>query len=484
MIYKRLLYILIGLYAVISTAQEQRIEIPYTFSRAQDDKTSYAIPNQLNDELVLITEETAQINAHLIDTAYILKKAIQSRPMPRKYRNIIGYYATTDKLYTIFFSNKWNDKFAVQQFDFKNGKATNQTLDFSIKNERYIECINYRNKLHLITITKGSSELNIYRFDATLQPQVYHISLATMEYDRTRYTPMDAIFSKTYPEVTKIEAMNPNVIETTAAKNKLYQIGEELIFSFDYNLTETKLCYINLNTFTARFKNYNKPAKNETGYKTSNSYLFDNKLFQITSSKKKMKFTVTDLSTDNIIKEYALQKEDTITFKNSPIIQEGVPPLFDYTGENIRTMEKTAKYLRKISAGRLGISVYKINDLYNIVLGGIVYRSSGGAPMMFTTGGFSVATGAGVISVAPTFNTTFYGYSGYHATKSTYINCLFDANFEHVAGDIPENQFDQIHRFEEEIDTFTAETIFLHRGKFHFGYLDLKDRMYRLHSFE
>ncbi len=473
MIYKRLLCILVGLYAVISTAQKQRIQIPHTFSAENDEKVSYAIPNQLNDELVLIAQESKQTKAYLINAAYGLKKVIKTKPITRKFKNIIGYTAT-DTEYIVFFSNKQNTKFFIQKFDFKNGTATSRPLTLPIKNERYLESINHQNKLHFITNTKGTSELNIHTFTTT-QRQTHRIALDTL----------NSIHSSTI--ITKIETAIPNVIETTNASNKLYHVDDEIIFSFDHNNIETKLCFINLNTFTARFKNYDKPSKNKEGYR-SNSYLLDNKLFQIASSKKEMKFTVTDIVTDTIIKEYAVKKGENITFKNSPIVQQGTTTFYGTSESGAKGIEETAKFLKKIAIGDVGISAYKMGDVYNVLLGAntlIVGVSEYGMPM----GGFMppvMASSRHLVNThaTPSLNPTAFSYSRYTDARSTYINCLLDANFDHTEGKVFDNQFDKIHKLEKQNDQLTAKTIFTHRGKVHFGYFNPKDRTYRLHLFE
>ncbi|MDH7447477.1 hypothetical protein [Aquimarina sp. 2201CG14-23] len=488
--------------STIIIAQERVLELEDGFVKFQSGKESYALPNQITGDLMLLLEEGRQFHAHLLDSNYTNKAKISAKTIPSKYKYILGYNIEDHK-YSIFFSDSWSTKFGVQTFDFKTNTTKNTFLDFKIKGEKYVESIVHNNKIHLITISKKSSNFNIYTFDEQFTPTKNVISLKELEYPNpesrnhtiTAYyllLPDTAGTLRSLVDVEKIEGNNPNVIETTSKENKLYQFKNQLIFSFDYSHEKTQLCFIDLDTFKGYVKSYNKPAKTEKGYRKSNSYIFDNKLFQIASSNQKMKFTVLDLKTEKFIKEYKITKEDTIRFKNSPIIQEGGGILPGFSENRVREIEKTAKYLRKISSSNLGISVYKVDDEYNIVLGGTkdITTNNGYAGTAGFGNGFSNGFGVnGTIgnstSAWVSFNPTFYNYNSYTSTKSTYINCLFDANFDHIQGDIKKNSYDRLYDFEDSLSIkIKAVNIFLHKNRLHYGFFDTKKRVYELYRFQ
>lgn len=291
---------------------------------------------------------------------------------------------------------------------------------------------------------------------------------------------MDAYDSFKAGNMTKIENKNPNAIETTCAPLKLYQQGSKVIFSFDNHMIKTKLCIIDLENFSYTYKEYLQAAMRDQSYRKSNSYIFDDKLFQIVSSNHKMEFKITDLETDKEIKKYKLTKQDSITFKNSPIIQEGGGILPDFKGDRTREMEKTAKFLRKISAGDLGISAYKARQGYNIILGGRVEVNRGGGMMMMSGAAIPIAS---VGNITFSFNPMLYGYNNYTSAKTTYINCLFDKSFDHLEGDIPENIYDKINLFEDELKKPKAVNVFLWDQHIYYNYYDSKTKSFSLYRF-
>ena len=149
---------------------------------------------------------------------------------------------------------------------------------------------------------------------------------------------------------------------------------------------------------------------------------------------------ILDYSTGNFIKEYAVNQDEEILFKNTPIIQKGG----FYNG--YRELEKTKKFLRKITAGKIGVSVIKNKNTYLLTLGGYVEQRTA-APMMM--GGFGGIGGAiasvGSVNVNLFFNPTMFAYNSFTNTKSTQIECLFDTNFDHIKdAEVPKNIFDKI----------------------------------------
>jgi len=483
MMNKRILLLSVLCAVFSAMAQEKVYEVSGGFSVSYNNKESFAIPNQINDDLMILLSEEQLLTAVLLDTTYTKKSKINTKRVSSFYTNLLGYTVNENK-YSLFFTDDRNKKIGFQVFDFNNRTSSFKVIDFKLKKEKFIESINYKNQFYLLSVSKNSPDMNIYTFDENFTATKHIVSLKHLEYKNpsTNYkTSLLKLFNNN-PAI-KIEANNPNAIETTSKKIKIYQKDNQIIIAFDHRNIATQIQYLDLNTFELTYKNINKTP----GYKKSNSYIFDNKLFQIASSNQKMKFSVLDLQTDKLIKEYKITKEDTIQFKNSPIIQEGGGMFPSFSGNRVREMEKTSKYLRKISAANLGISVYKVANEYNLVLGGTkeIITNNGYTVVPSFDGGFGVGSGFGnTTRVSVSFNPTFYGYSDYTNTKSTYINCLFDENFDPLKGDIPINSFDIINNFEDTLKKPLAVSIFKHQEALHYAYFDKNDKMFKLYKFQ
>ncbi|WP_299433225.1 hypothetical protein [uncultured Aquimarina sp.] len=470
-------------------AQEKVLDLNDTFYTSYlSKKESFAISNQVTNDLVLLLKEKKKLYSYLLDVNYEILAKVTTKTLPSKYKNLLGYNIV-DKKYTILYSNDRNSKFAILQIDFTNNSSKIKILDdFKIKKELYIKSINYNNKVHILAVTENTSDINIYTFDEDFNSQKKVVTFENLEFPNL--TGLDAkitasnIFAGIPLEyrIAKIESSNPNVLETTSSQVKLYPLGNELVISFDITPKETKLCYINLDTFTTRHKTYAIQQKPEEDFSRSNSYLFDNKLFQIASSGIKLKFSILDLKTEELIKEYTIEEKDSITFKNSPIFIEGSDISLLFRKDKFRKVEKTKKFLKNVSSGSLGISAYKVANEYNIVLGGIAFLSGGGAGGGFSAGGTIGSGGFASLNFSP----TSYGYRGYStSSRTTYINCLFDTSFEHLQGDIPINKYDKLNDFEDTLpEEINAINIFMHNKILHYNYFDPKERIFKVYQFK
>jgi len=177
---------------------------------------------------------------------------------------------------------------------------------------------------------------------------------------------------------------------------------------------------------------------------------------------------------------------DSITFKNSAIIQEKKgKKSFGIKINKIKESEKTSQFLKNISFANLGISVYYVNGLYNVVLGGTKdYITDKGLIITSILAGGAPSSSFSNSYTHTYFNATFNNYYYYKGTKSTFINCLFDQNLKHVSGQAPLNTFDLINDFEDTLDKPRAVNIFTHQGDLYYNYLDKEHGTFQLFNFE
>ncbi len=499
------LFVVANVYCTNIFCQEKVFETTNVYSKPSSKKNeSFALLDQKNGDLMLIMSGKTSVKGVLLDSLFQEKNRINAEPLPSKYKHFVGYNII-DKTYSILFTNHEKSKFGVLQFNTNNNSFVEKKLAFKLKKELFIESIIYNNEIFLFTITKRSSELNIYKFNKNFIPEKHSVSLEKVEFPRTpgssiilsAYTLLTRnpkSFDISVQDVSKIESNNPNVIETTSKKIKIYQENNIAIFTFDSNPDKTDLFYINLDSFKLSHNSYDKASKEKGKYKKNNSYLFDNKLFQLASSDEIMNFRIIDLKTDKIIQDYYVGKKDSITFKNSSIILGKTgSKTFGLKIDKTKEIEKTSEFLKNISFANLGISVYKTDDIYNITLGGTKeYVPDRGLIIAIAVLGANTHQSNGTSSpnqknLTPTytyFNPTFYDYYSYGATKSTYINCLFDKEFKHSKGPVPLNVFDIINEFEDNLENLNAVNIFNHKNKLYYNYLDKEHGKFQLFQFK
>ncbi|GEM_PF-524016 len=505
---KSILPLLILLISTQLIAQKEVLSIPFGYrSTFYDGKESLAISNEATGELVLFVEDSDISKAFLFDKNLILKSEIFCQSLPSSFKEFIGYQINKDGSYSIFYTNNSRKKLGELNIDFLQKSSVAKTLEFKLKKEAYVESISHKGIFYLMSASRGTSNVNFYLFNDGKISDKKTVSFDFLEEIKNGYLKKayDFLVTKGFTQgsLVKMDNKTPNAIETTSRPNKLYIIDNDFVFTFDNNRSNTKIISIDPSTFELEKTSVNHPKiDGESEFTNYNSYLYDNKIFQIKSSSSTMAFTVKDFKTQKLLKEIVLKKEDSITFKNTPIIQEG--PAF-IAGKRSREMEATSKFLRKISAGDIGIAVYKKDGQNRITLGSKKEIRSGGG--MMPMGGFGAVPMGGFGPVSVSFNPTFFAYGGYSSTKTVRIDCLFNDNFEHLMGEISENIFDRIKTFEESFKNTSKKSsipekgykqlgqnslknrpelknLFWHFDKLYFGYLDTGDRNYHLVEFE
>jgi hypothetical protein len=443
-------------------------------------KNMFPIVNANNNDISLFLVDSKQVNGYLLDENFKMIDSVRSDKRRRKYKNIIGYSVGNKRDYKIFLTNNNQKKFAAINFSYSNKSSKINEFVLNSLDEVFIQSLSLNNKFYLLSMKKQTSIFNIYKYSESGDYELFTVDFSSEKFIGSRneklalYYLMPGIsYGVDKVNLKKIDENVPVSIELASEKAKMYIKNDGIMISFDNNKEITQIISISgfeTNKFNHSIKRINKPySKVKYSLKKTNSFISDNYIFMIGSVKDEMTFETRNFESGALVKDYSVAINDSISFKNSPIIQKGG------AYNTYRELEKTSKFLRKINSSDVGISVENHEKGYKIILGGKKEVARGG---MMTMGGFGMPIASfGAVSVF--FNPVNFAYNSYSNTKSTIINCLFDDGFNHIKGDFPENEFDKIKEFED-VDRFrkrsgddefygagsNIETIFKYKGYF------------------
>lgn len=491
-------------------SQKETFAIPLIYkSKSYNNKEAVAISNTKNGELVILVEDNKDTKLQLIDADGNLKEQLSAKKLGYSFANFLGHHYFNDGTYAIIFSDNRKVKFSALKFNFRTKKIEQVLLDFKYTKEKYVESITQNNVFYLLTSNKGkSNDVNFYELnnDNSFKKHVVSFkSISSVSPNGNKKYPIDVLTARVFGSgsLTKIDPNSPNSIQTTSGANKLYQSGDELLFSFDKEKDTTKIIRLNLKDFSLRVLKIEKPnlEKNEGDLSYAlrhNSYIKDSIIFHVAVSRKQMKFVARNIDTKEVLKEIYIKQDDSITFKNGPIISEKTGDAAMFSAKE-RKLEKTSKFLRKISTANTGITAISIADNMQLTIGGYVEMQSSAGAMAGSFGALGAAT---YVLANAAFNPTYSAYSSYSSTKMTYINCIFDKDFNHLQDEIKDNVFDVIQKYEVEFDyqervvkqeengskyvtpaRMRLKNVFYHNGNHYLGYLNSMDRNYHLVKF-
>jgi len=473
-------------------AQKQVMHLEnVTYSNFIKDRTAFSLSNSATGDLALVIPDKRTLTAHLFDKDFKKVDEITAESLRIKFKEIIGY-RVSNKHYTTLFSTDNKRYFGVVDFDFETGKTTTEQLDLDMGGEEVLEAVTHNNRFFLLSLDSNFAGLIIRELleNRTFDRKELKIdSPASFKDLLTRRNKADdlgkrkgSIFNEALPpEIVEIDNNNPNSLETTSKLNKLYAEGEILILTFDNFEAFTVAYFIDLNNFAVKEKRFQKEQIDNQPLEKSNSFLYENYLFQLGVNNDRMVFTVTDFSTGKNLKTYRATKDRVINFKNSLLLQKN--GMF-MANDGVRPLDDTSQYLRKITNGQPGIAIQKINGVYQTTIGGTQPMGSGGGGAMMMVGGGLAGGAIGAMIVSTTFNPTYMSYGSYANTKSIYIESLFDAEFNHIEGKARENVFDKVKTYQDSFKKIDAEEVFSHNEKVYFGYYNKKSEVYNIVEFE
>lgn len=405
-----------------------------------------AIPivNKNTQEISLIFTDPKQVYGYLLDSNFKVVNEFVSDKRSRKYKTIIGSSIVGEN-YIVYLANKRKNKFASVRFSYTNNNSKITEIPLEVKDEKFIQTAEHNNRFYLFTVKRYSSILNVYVFEDESKYEKKEIDLSqSFDEDDSLYDLLTVTRSgsiRKEVDINKIEETNPNSIEITSENTKMYQRNADIIFSFDDFKDFTKIVTLNLDSFENEVIEFDKPF-GDIKSKSTNSFINDDHIYMVASTKKKFNFSIYDFKTGNLIKEYNVNVDEAIHFKNTPIIQVGG------AYDNYRELEKTQKFLRKVTNGDIGVSVLKHKDKFQISMGGKQEIRTNNGGMMMGMGG--IGTIAPGVSMNVYFSPTLFAYNSYTRTKSIHFKGLFDENFNHIEGEIEKNAFDKIRDYEDD----------------------------------
>lgn len=444
--------------SVVLLAQKEVKVIETNFKGSGfNNKESLAISNKNTGELVILVEDSKYTKLYLFDTNFKLKAELKTDRLQKNFKSFVGYSIDND-VYSIVFTDNKIKRFGILSFNFKTKTLNQDELVVDFEKEKYIKSLTHNDTFYIITASKKSEKVHFYSLsnDKTFKKKTIPFDHFVFANDQNyKKYPVDLFRSVGWfgsGSIVRIDSNSPNSIENTSSKNKLYQTKNELIFTTDVLKGETRIIKVDMNDFSVTSSSFEKPVifPTEPGFPVSykhNSFIHNGILYQLSINSKEMKFVAIGLDSKTKLKEINLKKEDSITFKNGPIIQEGGS---SFQSARIRKLEKTSKFLRKVGNSDVGITAYKKSDTLQLTIGGYIVVQSSGAPILVGGGGaIGGAISGAAFALSSAFNPTFGAYGAYSSTKSTYIDCKFDKDFKHIEGDRLENAFDKIKIFED-----------------------------------
>nr|WP_314839972.1 hypothetical protein [uncultured Flavobacterium sp.] len=462
----------------ISFSQEKVSSIPIDLKKNRD---VFQTVNYDTNKINLFISDKTKVKAIQLDEKMQIVDSISSeRPDTKTYSQMIGY-TTNQENNALFWSSNNYKEILTAVYDFKNRKTSTKQHSLALKDEKILQKFSDKDFFYLLTVVKKSNDLKLYIFDKEGEYIEKKINLDAITLYNSEYMPStlsEVLGENLLPfeapfSLQNIAVENPTSLTDSAKKRKCYFQNNKILITLDTNIEFTQIITIDLKDFKVSEKKIKThDIQEDRMYLSSNSFYFDNKLYQLKSSSKLLYLTVNDLE-GNILKEYSATSSEPIYFKNSEVQLEGG----DFGGK--RVLENSSQFIRKINNLYLGLSIYSLGQNTLITYGGV-------SPAQQSAGGFGIGMGQfgsmGVLFSVAVYNPVIENFNSYANRKVVKTDGLFDKEGNHIKGDLKPLAFDKIRTFFDEYKDVSSQTLFK-TDAYYLGYYDNTTKEYIFRKF-
>lgn len=461
---KKLLFTLLALASfTASSGQTLLASHPLELKKSRNNHQILNAVNTKNQVFAFASDkETVKVLKY---SPYLFFSDSLTLTRPEKdYEFMAGYGFESNGNPTVFWASSNFKKVQSVAIDFENKTSKATTFQFDFKDESILNTFSENNSFYILTLPKKENKLKFYILNnGKAEEKVLDFSSYNFTNSQGKPNTFNELISSEGLELVDTKTLNP--LFKCVGKSKMYLSGKQLVLTFD-STAKTQIFEIDLNTFIISEKNIPQQILTKSTGK-SNSYYFQEKLYTLKTNEEELSIASIDLKTQQVIKKYYADTKDTISFRNSP--------LFSQTGsQKGRILKNTKKFLQRLDASDIGISVYQTPYALMITVGGVRSVASTGDMIMGFAGAALIATGNG-----SNIGSLFDGNN----LQSIYFEGLFNENFEHQNIEQQPLAVDAISQFLNENDV-TLQSVFSFKEYYILSYYDSKKKEFIMRKFE
>lgn len=432
-------------------SQQVAVELQnnFTISNPTVIKESFAIYDKESKRTAYFLSDDDYLYGFLLDSNLVQIGQIKTERLPKRFDRLIGHQFLDRKI-NLFLNTQNGRSTGVVTLDFSNGFNAIQKLDLKFRKEEYLDAVTFENNVHIMTVAKSKSQLNVYTFS---DGNPYEKHVVSFEKDaflnhKGKSIPLYDLLVEQNNSGDIIEAINvdpelPVSIANAAKYVKIYNDKNQnalRIVSDRYN-EYTQIIKVDFNDYSATVNQFPKDDfKGSRLGLRSNSFIEDEKLFQFSAKNDTLNFSVIDLKSKELLLENYVGENESIPFKNTALLKE------DGSVKDVKVERETKKLLSKISASEAGLSVYRDNDNYIVSFGAVDEDST---DSLISIGAFLGGLGGALVM----------SLINYESTTSLKATGIFDSNLNHVEGDVPKNIFNRIQEFNRDLKKHSADAL-------------------------
>lgn len=450
---------------------------------------SFSYVDKSKNEIYIFIANAKEVKISHYDKKFNLINTLTTSITDDKPDNIVGF-TTNDSSINLIWTSKNGKKFTFQNIDFttKNTLLTSKNLDFN--NETVLQTFSNNSNFYCLTVINNSSALRLYCFSNNNELTLKTINTEKIIFNNSsnQSATIYDLFAEEFGsfessfELQNIDSTFPNSITICSKKRKAYFTDDELVLSFDNSPLSTQLLKINLKDFNFEGIKIAKPKGITTT--NTNSFLFENNLYQISVSPNDLSVDIKKLD-GSTVKELHANLNNEINFKSSGFNCEWVNP------DTEKNIVNTNQFINTLSKYSVGITCYSYKDKNLVSFGGVSRRIQKSNPDPENRGGFYPGISGGAIGglISETAYLLFSGstrlYYNYISSRNTIsVNSLFSKDFQLQAEKVNTYSSNSIGHYFNGYSNLRLPTFFSNDNKAYVGYYSDESKQYVIMEFK
>ncbi|MBZ4044064.1 hypothetical protein [Flavobacterium hibisci] len=459
---KKLLLLLCLFYNAVLLSQTVLNSFALNLSRPLENGQILNVEDVKTNDIYVFAADDKFINILKYNKSLFLKYQFTDSIKMAENRSLIGHSISDDGNPLLYWAtdNLRNIRIIKYFPETKTSKALN--FDLPPTTEYIITTFQKNNMFYMLCKETNQQHLLLYEFNnGKAEVKMFDLSGILFQNDKGQNLAFNTVI-RYYP----IEKMDPdsfNTLDKTVHKTKMYISEGHIFLSFDYSLKKTQVLDLDLTTTNITEKNFIQPVSDKES-RSSNSFIYENKILQIKTSKEEFLFNIKDFDSEKTLKSISVSKKDSIRFKNSPFFLQ----INDKKPQEIKTTEK---FLKQLSTLNAGITVFKNHKNTSVSFGGFAeYQISG---YDYIQGNL----------LADFFDNGYGGYSEYQS-KMAYFDAMLNQDLEFVNSKQSEPlAIDNVFYYLSTNKNISLQNILKLKEYYILGYYDVVSKQYIMRKF-
>ena len=451
---KHVLFFLFLANTFLAFGQIKLASHPLELKKAKEYHHVITTSDRQNENVFVFATDKEKTTILKYNSFLFFKDSMVTKRPDIGYKLMAGYSFGADENPTLYWADANFKNIVSVHYDMMLKKTTANYFQLPLQRETVLHAFNENNNFYVLTKKNNVEALVLYVFRDGKKTQ-YLLDFSGFEFENSKKEPINLSVILSFFPLEKIETRAYNPLFKATSKSKFYVRENDILFTFDHNSKETQLFQLDFKTLKLVERTLPQlPLKRLNGL--SNSYYHENKIYQLTANDEELRFGYKDFETNAVIKEFSVTKNDTITFKNSPLYTQVV-------NQRPKTIKTTAKFLKQLSSSDLGVTVYKTPKNLFLTIGGnqeVEQLSTG-----FTPNGNDFVTNA------------------YFIPLDVYFESILDKKGNHIPSKPEPLAVDFIGRFSFENPQAVLRSTFRHKNYYINGYYDTKLKQFVMQKF-